>query len=364
MIGLFDLATAWWQWTAAMSVQVVWLVAVVAILDRALAGRTWPQLRMALWAIVVVKLVLPPTLTSPVSVALFAPEMALGPEMALRPDQALGEPSSAVLLGFSIWIAGFALFAALAVARYLRLRREWLGRPAEPSPAWFDLLVGRVVARLGLVRTPVVRVQRGVVGPAVVGFLRPVVVVPADLVERATRAQLEHVLLHELAHVKRRDPLASLVCLGVQLAYWFHPCAWLARSRLSTLREICCDQTVARALRGQTEDYRRTLLQLARPLIEARAPGPGGLMLIHRQSQLLVRLESLARPLALRAGARRLTTAALSAIVLLCCVPVAPLERATTTQDMPALEDLEGCMQLRFAVLRALAAERAELVAR
>ncbi len=59
-------ASLWWQWTAAMSVQLVLVVLVIAGLDRLLRPWIWPQLRAALWMLVVVKLILTPTLVSPI----------------------------------------------------------------------------------------------------------------------------------------------------------------------------------------------------------------------------------------------------------------------------------------------------------
>ena len=93
---------------------------------------------------------------------------------------------------------------------------------------------------------------------------------------------------------------------------------------MTTLRELCCDQTVVDVLREATPRYRRTLLELSRPLIDrpARTLGAGGLAFIHRHSQLLARLDWLERPLPRYPLVRRIATMSLCGWLLLCCVPL------------------------------------------
>ena len=334
MTFLQGIANGWWQWTAPMSVQLAFLVLIVAVMDRVLRPWIWPRLRFALWMLVVVKLLLPPTLSSPLSVARL--DTGVG-------STNLGEGGTVTVTLFSIWLAGFLLCTVLIAVRYVRLRRTWLtgSRPLSRST---DAILCRAVSRLRMRRTPDVRIQRRVRTPAVVGFLRPVIILPETLLESASPRQLEHVLLHELAHVARRDPMWSLACLAVQLVYWFHPLVWFARRRIAFLREVCCDETVTRALDGETIAYRRTLLEMARPLLGA--PPLGQLGFIHRHSQLLARLRLLERSPTHRSWPRRLVTAALCGTLLLCCVPVA----AAPTNTLAALADLPGCLQMRYIV--------------
>lgn len=355
-------AEAWWEWCAAVSLQALVLLAVVLffdlLLERWLARWAWPQLRTALWGLVGLKLLLPPSLSSPLSLARLEPALAGGPAVALGATEAAGGSAPALAL-FLIWIAGCGVLAAAAVRRYRRVRRVWLAHPA-PSPRWLAACVGRAAAKLGLARVPPVRVQHGVPGPAVVGFLRPVVVLPGGLFSVADREQVEHVLLHELAHVRRRDPLAALACLALQVAFWFHPAAWLVRRRLAGLREIACDQTVARALAGETAGYRGTVLRLARALLEGPAPEPLGFL--HRPGQLRARLAWLERPLARSPLRRGLATWALCGPLALCCVPLGQQDGAAPPvsylpEDLPPLEELPGCLQLRYAVFGLMAEE-------
>jgi bla regulator protein blaR1 len=368
---LHDAAGLWWHWMVPMSVQVAVLAAVVVLLDCLLARRTWPQLKAALWSLVLVKLLLPPSLTSPLSIGRLGGSLGIASGTAAPP-----EVEGLLVLVPLIWLAGLMTLAGLAVWRYRCLRRDWLGQPAEPLPAWLAEVGRQVAGRLGLVPGPEVRLFHGIPGPAVFGFLRPVVLLPAELMASATRQQVEHVLMHEFAHVRRRDAQASLLCLAVQLVYWFHPVAWLARTRLATLREIGCDLTVAHLLGEVTADYRRTLLHLARRLLPQ--PQPGRLALLARRSQLLERLDWLERPWHDRPGLRRTVTALVCAVLFVSCVPLArPAGRDASTalaweeapaadgpDSPPALADLQGCLQVRYAIFGMLGRQEAPADAR
>src|SRR6185312_11320766 len=104
-------------------------------------------------------------------------------------------------------------------------------------------------------------------GPAVIGFLRPVLVLPEGLAERLTPAELEAVLEHELQHAHRRDNLLTLPLLLAQALFWFHPLVWWLGGRLLAERERACDEAV---LAGGTdgETYARGLLEACRLALE------------------------------------------------------------------------------------------------
>ena len=135
MSSVFEGAAAlWWQWTAAMSVQLVLVVLVIAGLDRLLRPWIWPQLRAALWMLVVVKLVLPPTLVSPVSMA----SIGSSPVSAASMGSATGlegQGWNPIPIAFAVWFVGLLAWTAVGALRYRRLRREWLvGAQPRSSP--------------------------------------------------------------------------------------------------------------------------------------------------------------------------------------------------------------------------------------
>lgn len=86
----------------------------------------------------------------------------------------------------------------------------------------------------------------GAEAPGIVGFLRPVVILPAKLLEHLNPRQLDAVLAHELCHIRRRDNLFAAVHMMVEAIFWFHPLVWWIGSRMVEERELACDEEVLR----------------------------------------------------------------------------------------------------------------------
>jgi bla regulator protein BlaR1 len=103
--------------------------------------------------------------------------------------------------------------------------------------------------------------------PIVIGFIKPVVLLPAGLATGLTTKQIEAILAHELAHIKRYDYLINLLQSLVEIVYFFHPALWWVSSKVRTEREHCCDDIAievcgdklafAKAL-AEVEAYRQT----------------------------------------------------------------------------------------------------------
>jgi len=89
-----------------------------------------------------------------------------------------------------------------------------------------------------------VRSSPAIPEPSVAGVFRPVILLPQGLDVQLTPAQLESVLLHEMAHVHRRDNLMGLLHRAVEVLFWFHPLIWWIGARLSDERERACDEDV------------------------------------------------------------------------------------------------------------------------
>ena len=96
-----------------------------------------------------------------------------------------------------------------------------------------------------------VAVSRRVSGPVTVGVRRGVMIVPAGFTERVGESDLDAVVAHELAHIRRRDFVKNVLYELLSLPVAFHPVVWLTRSRVAESREMVCDAMAAEAVGGR-----------------------------------------------------------------------------------------------------------------
>jgi beta-lactamase regulating signal transducer with metallopeptidase domain len=327
MIDFWNLtAYRWWDWMGSMFWQAGLMILVVSGLDLLARRWLWPQVRYVLWLLVFVKLLIPPGWHLPTAVVprLFGETQMILAKVwngqfprpaALGAGSTLSEPAAArraasrggtaenpatvppvqvlpqaYLLGF--WLAGMGLFLFLLIFKMTKLRR-WHQRQKERKsiPPWFHELLVETGRRLNLEQLPAIVFSPDAVTPAVYGVLRPVLLLPEHYLSELSREEAEHVLLHEMCHVKRGDLWIHGIVLLLQIAYWFNPLLLWASRQLSHVREMCCDQTLAARLQDRTDAYRRTLLNTARELLTERVePGMGLLGVFEEPFWLVARI--------------------------------------------------------------------------
>jgi bla regulator protein blaR1 len=105
--------------------------------------------------------------------------------------------------------------------------------------------------------------------PAVVGLLRPVLLLPSGIAERLTTAQLQSVIAHEVCHVRRRDNLTAALQMLIEAIFWFHPLVWWIGARMVEERERACDEGVL-AMWNQPEVYAEGILKVCRFYVESK----------------------------------------------------------------------------------------------
>jgi TonB family protein len=158
-----------------------------------------------------------------------------------------------------IWSVGVIAFSIRLILGYRHafiLRRR--GRPANDS-------VGAVVMRLAKlmsVRRPMrVLISSMADSPSVVGWLRPVILLPTATLMGLTPLQLESILAHEIAHVRRYDYLVNMLQMVVETLLFYHPAVWWMSKRIRLERELCCDDLAVR-FSGNALRYARALTRL------------------------------------------------------------------------------------------------------
>ena len=127
--------------------------------------------------------------------------------------------------------------------------------------------------------------------PVVVGYRRPTIIVPEDLVAGTGGMACDAILVHELGHIAQAQTPAGSSCNACSgPRFWFHPLVWLAHRRIGLIRERVCDEFAVFQL-GSGGSYVATLLEMATRL--TRRPSPSLGLAVLRSSQLGQRLAAI-----------------------------------------------------------------------
>jgi beta-lactamase regulating signal transducer with metallopeptidase domain/biopolymer transport protein ExbD/tetratricopeptide (TPR) repeat protein len=279
--------------------------------------RRWvsPSWRYALWGLVAVRLLMPVAPQSPASVfnvmkllpakqtaVPVLPQRArapiktyepLPPDLLDRPQEHFlpSEAGKKTVRRQITWPQGLALVWALGLlallARYgfgyvlllVRCRRQYareiekeLGS-SNASTRSVHAIWEEATAAFGLrPRVPLLE-SASISAPALFGFLRPVLLIPARLSHGLSENQLRHVCFHEAAHLKRCDLLLNGIIALLQLVHWFNPFIWFAFLRMRAERELACDDMALRKLHPEDPAaYGRTILKLVQGIERQSVP--------------------------------------------------------------------------------------------
>jgi beta-lactamase regulating signal transducer with metallopeptidase domain len=152
-------------------------------------------------------------------------------------------PSSWALYLFGFWVgiaAWLLVRIALGLCRLHALRKSFITIAPEVLPAQIQetLKSNRGNRSVSLCTSARVKV------PAAVGLIKPVVVIPQWALDEFSTDELDQVLLHELAHLRRRDDWTNLFQQVVKAIFFFHPAVWWIERKVSLEREMACDDAV------------------------------------------------------------------------------------------------------------------------
>ncbi len=287
----------------------VWQIAIVGVLIGGIncfVGRRWPHLAYALWLVLLAKCFVPPVGSWPVVlIARWTPDaiwevtatdrdsssaavqadtrtatnMVFSParsEGAIAPDEKKPEGdaipqdgdtligrllSAAAIAAPFLWLGGSVLLCGIAIGRGSEVGRR-LRRTSRPMPPELQEMVDRIAKRFGLRSGFEVLRTSADMGPMVVGVWPMRVYVPDLLIEWMCSQQLEAMLTHELAHVRRCDTWVASLQFLAQTIWWFHPVVWWMNRELVRQRERCCDEEVVAVLNGNRSDYARCLVDV------------------------------------------------------------------------------------------------------
>lgn len=213
------------------------------------------------------------------------------------------------------WSVGVLANSLHVVLGWLYVRRL-LRSASEQLPTELTTSLQSLATRLGVTR-PVRLLESALCRvPTTIGFVRPVVLLPASVVTGLPPAQLEAVLAHELAHIRRYDFLVNLLQTAIETVLFFHPAVWFVSRRVRDEREHCCDDLAVQACIDRLT-YAKALTAL--PPLAGRAPA-----LAATGGSLLRRVQRLLRPDARRSTSTARCIAGMCALAM-STLPTAPL---------------------------------------
>lgn len=218
----------------------------------------------------------------------------------------------------AIWAAGVTLLGARATGRWLALRR--LCRQASFAPASLQRAAASIATQMGVLAPVGLKLAGSLATPIVIGCWRPVILLPMALTLSMPMRQLELLIAHELAHVKRWDYLANLLQSALEIVLFYHPAVHWVSAKVREDREHCCDDLVGECF-GSRLTYARALLAVAEaqhvPAPHLAVAASGGI-LMPRIERILGMDEAPDRPGRDRIGALAVALAlALAALTLM-----------------------------------------------
>lgn len=257
-----------------MNILAALLILAVAILRTAAVNKLPKRIFLALWSIVLLRLVVPFSLPSPFSVYsadesnLPAHRLAaaLGDTIAPLMTQQLNgadkaeEVSSGILptpMWLIIWCIGTVFCAAIFAISYWRCRMEF-----QTSIPVRESYAKQWVESHPLKRPISIRQLDKISAPLTYGIFHPVILVPKKT-DWKNAEMLEYVLLHEYVHICRFDTLTKLILTFVLCFYWYNPFVWLMYVLFHRDMELACDESVIRRLGEHSKStYARILISM------------------------------------------------------------------------------------------------------
>ena len=274
------------------------LFAAVTGFKLAFKNRLSPALHFALWFLVIARLCIPVTIESgfhlftveqekplvqqqipeastfdaptPAATREAAPSEALrgeAPAPVQEPLPAFDSPKPVFTIALAdaliaLWVAGMAFRAARLLFSERSMRRA-VAHNTLPTDERTRDIYDACCAELDIAHKLPLQSMAGIYSPALTVSLKPMILLPANITDTLSEAQLAYALRHELMHYRRRDHLLALLLLLLTCVYWFNPVVWLMKRELMKDMETACDSAVTARLNGaERREYAMTLLAL------------------------------------------------------------------------------------------------------
>ncbi len=353
------------EFAASMLIQASVLIVLLLLADLALRKRVRAVFRYWMWLLVLVKLVLPTSLSGPFSIgywfgdkleyadvgrgayepqasgpmmpalpyidtsnvppAIYPPVMYPAPgEVDVTPTQPIAAPAVPPAqiewqgIVFLVWLAVVMAMALLLAQRAIFVH-GLVAQARGASRPMYDAL-DECRSNMKVRETVGLKLSSNAASPAVCGLLRAVILVPENLASALDTADLRIVLLHELAHVKRGDLWINLAQTVLQIVYFYNPLLWLANAVIRRAREQAVDEAVLVAMGAKAGRYPQTLLSVAKLALKHPALSLRLIGVVESENALTARIKHiLSRPIpkSAKLGILSLAVIVIAAAILL-----------------------------------------------
>lgn len=240
-----------------------------------------------------------------------------------------------------LWIAGVVVLSMRWIGAWAYLHRVRRAVSLPVPPDWnFEL--HDLMRRAGISAPVRLSIHRLAKVPCVIGWLRPIILMPAASLTGLDWRALEAVLAHELAHIRRYDYLVNLLQTAVDTLLFYHPAVWWVSRQIRIERENCCDDFAAQ-LCGDRISYARALVDLE----QIRAAEPAFAMSA-RGGSLIHRIQRLLRPVETEQPGPAWLPVLAGVAVIACLVAAMPAAQAPAAQPEQSHDFLTGIVAAGF----------------
>ena len=306
LTALNTLGRGFCDYAWSMFVQSGVLIILLLVVDLLIRKRVRATMRYWIWMLVFIKLILPPSLSLPTGIGYWRSELSTAkppiqiqevtigqyeppkwlvledlqapvesrqvpqaqpfeiiPEQARLVPPVISHPNplkwQAIVL--VLWFVGVMIFSVLLIQRIVYVRR--LIAQSKPMKNRFIEMLNQCREQVGIHLPASIRISNDVSSPAVCGFFKPVILMPASLIRRLSPDKLRAVLIHELCHIKRGDLWINSAQTILQIIYFYNPLIWLVNVVARRIREQAVDEMVLVTLGTGARDYSNILIGIA-----------------------------------------------------------------------------------------------------
>jgi bla regulator protein BlaR1 len=211
-----------------------------------------------------------------------------------------------------LWCAGTLIFTLRMASGWWYISR--LQTEALPLQDEWSELLQKLAGQLNIKRVVTLAQSSRIHAPLVIGFLKPIVLIPSGMVAGLSTEQIETIFVHELAHIRRHDYIINLLQTFIEALFFFNPFVWILSGIIRREREYCCDDAVL--MKGSPLAYARALARLEE---ERLSKAMFALSLAENKNQLLNRIKRIMEKSAKNySGKDRLVPALLLIVGLIC----------------------------------------------